>query len=228
MSKTRSYPSAEEAAADICRVGRLLYDRGYVAANDGNISVRLGPDEVLITPSGVSKGRMDPGMLVRCDLAGKVLPGDRSHRFPSSEVRMHLKVYQDRPDVGAVVHAHPIFATAFSICHRPLSEAYLTETIVNFGEVPVADFALQSTYAVPQSLEPYVHDHDAVLLANHGAITWGADLWQAFDRMESVEHTAKVYKVVSDLGGGQELGDDVVAQLEGLRSFYRHNFGKRD
>ncbi len=143
----------EQDRETLCQVCLLLYQRGYVVSNDGNVSVRIGEDQVLITPSGVSKGRLTPDMLVVCDLEGRVLAG---HLHPSSESAMHLLVYRERPDVGAVVHAHPPAATAFSICRRPLAQHYLTETISGLGEVPVAPFALPSTSQVPDSLRPYV------------------------------------------------------------------------
>ncbi len=158
--------------------------------HDGNVSLRLGEDQILVTPSGVGKGRLRPEMLVKCTPSGEVLEGDR---HPSSETPMHLMVYRERSDVRAVVHAHPPMATAFAVCRRPLRERYLTETISGLGEVPVAPFALPSTQEVPDSIRPFVRDHSAVLLANHGALTWGPDLWSAIDRMETVEQTARIY-----------------------------------
>ena len=190
---------------ELCRACRLLYDRGYVVGHDGNLSLRLEGDRVLITPSGVCKGRIEPDMLVICDLEGRVLEGDR---HPSSEAAMHLLVYRERPDVGGVVHAHPPVSTAFAVCHRPLAQRYLTETISGLGEIPVAPFALPSTREVPDSIRPYVADHKGVLLANHGVLTWGGDLWAAFDRMETVEQTAKVYAWAELLGGGVELSPE--------------------
>lgn len=223
MEKTASIKGLRH---EICEVGQLLYQRGYVVANDGNISVRVG-DRLLVTPSGVSKGRMEPDMLVLCDLAGEPVPEDASGRHPSSEVKMHCRVYRERPDVGAVVHAHPVHATAFAICRRALDAPYLPELIVNFGSVPVADFAMLSTDEVPESIMPHVHDHEGLLLANHGALAWGRDLWQAFDRMEGIEHTAKIYAQVEALGGGVALDDEQVAQLVALRSFYAQRFATR-
>lgn len=161
----------EQDRETLCQVCLLLYQRGYVVSNDGNVSVRIGEDQVLITPSGVSKGRLTPDMLVVCDLEGRVLAG-RLH--PSSESAMHLLVYRERPDVGAVVHAHPPAATAFSICRRPLAQHYLTETISGLGEVPVAPFALPSTSQVPDSLRPYVAGCNGALLAQ----PWGHRLGQ--------------------------------------------------
>lgn len=211
----RSLPELRE---ELCQVCGLLYRRGYVVSNDGNVSIRLGEGQVLITPSGVSKGRLTPDMLVVCDLEGRVLSGNR---HPSSEAAMHLLVYRERPDVGAVVHAHPPAATAFSICRRPLKEFYLTETVSGLGEVPVAPFALPSTQEVPDRLRPYVAGHTAALLANHGAITWGPDLWSAFDRMEQVEQTANIYARVQQLGGGVELTEEQVRAIRGLEGHYR-------
>ena len=214
----------EQDRETLCQVCLLLYQRGYVVSNDGNVSVRIGEDQVLITPSGVSKGRLTPDMLVVCDLEGRVLAG-RLH--PSSESAMHLLVYRERPDVRAVVHAHPPMATAFAVCRRPLRERYLTETISGLGEVLVAPFALPSTQEVPDSVRPFVRDHSAVLLANHGALTWGPDLWSAFDRMETVEQTARIYANVQLLGGGVELTEDQKAALLGLAGRYAVLAGPR-
>ena len=208
---------------ELCQVCRLLYDRGYVVGHDGNVSVRLGEGCLLITPSGVSKGRLEPDMLVVCDLEGRVLEGDR---YPSSEMAMHLLIYQERPDVGAVVHAHPPVSTAFAICQKTLKEKYLTETISCLGEVPVAPFAMPSTREVPESIRSFVADHSAVLLANHGALTWGADLWAAFDRMETVEQTAKIYAAVQQLGGGVELTREQTERLLALSGRYEKLAGR--
>lgn len=210
---------------EVCRVGRLLYDRGYVVSNDGNISVRAGENRVLITPSGVSKGRMEPDMLVLTDLDGNVISGDR---YPSSESKMHYMVYRNRPDINAVVHAHPPVSTAFAVCRRPLKERYLAEMVVGLGgEVPVTEYALLSTDAVPRSIEPYVTDHNAVLLANHGVLAYGENLWAAFDRLEMVEHTASIYLNVFKLGGGVELTDGQTRELLALLGNYKKLAGKR-
>ncbi len=215
----------EQMGQELCQVGKLLYDRGYVAANDGNLSVRLEGDRILITPSGVSKGRMTPEMLLVTDLEGHVLSGDR---YPSSEIALHLEVYRRRSDVGAVVHAHPPVSTAFAVCRQGLTAPYLAELVVGLGEVPVTDgFAMLSTDQVPQSIVPFLPDHNAVLLCNHGAVTWGTDLWSAFDRMETVEHTAKILLHVRQLGGGVPLTEEEVAQLKGLDGFYRQRRGRR-
>lgn len=202
----------------LCRVGKLLYDRGYVAANDGNLSLLVEEGRLLITPSGVSKGRMTPDMLLLTDLAGQVLEGDR---HPSSEGKLHLAVYGARPDVRAVVHAHPPVSTAFAVCRRGLTEPLLSELVAGLGEVPCTPgFAMLSTEAVPESVKPYLPDHNAVLLANHGALTWGGDLWAAFDRLETVEHTAKILLNAHLLGGGVPLTDDETATLRSMTGMY--------
>ena len=209
----------EAQRLEICQVGKLLYDRGYVVSNDGNLSLRVAPDRLLVTPSGVGKGRMTPDMLVVTDLEGNVLEGDR---HPSSETKMHLEVYRCRPDVQAVVHAHPPVSTAFAVCRQGLETPYLAETVVGLGSVPCTpSFAMFSTDEVPKSIRPYLPDHNAVLLANHGALTWGADLWQAFDRMETVEHTAKIFLNAHRIGGAVGLSGRDVQRLHDLEDLYR-------
>ena len=214
----------EQIREEICQVCRLLYDRGYVVSNDGNVSVRAAPDRILITPSGVGKGRMTPEMLVLCDLQGNILDGER---YPSSENKMHLMVYRERDDVMSVVHAHPPISTAFAICRRPLNERYLSEMVTGLGEIPVTEFAMLSTNEVPESVRPFVHSHNAVLLANHGALTWGPTLLAAFDRLETVEQTAKVYYYVSQLGGGVEITREQADTLRSMTGFYQKLADKR-
>ena len=203
----------------MCTVGKLLYDRGYVAANDGNLSMKVAQERLLVTPSGVSKGRMTPDMLLVTDLTGRVLEGNR---HPSSETKMHLAVYRGRPDVGAVVHAHPPVSTAFAVCRRGLETPYLSELAAGLGTVPCTPaFAMLSTDEVPRSVEPYLADHCAVLLANHGVLTWGGGLWEAFDRMETVEHTAKIVLNAQLLGDPVALTQEETARLRSLQGLYR-------
>ena len=209
----------EAERALMCAVGKLLYDRGYVAANDGNLSLKVEPDRLLVTPSGVSKGRLTPDMLLVTDMEGNVLEGNR---HPSSETKMHLAVYRGRPDVGAVVHAHPPVSTAFAVCRRGMETPYLSELVTGLGAVPCTpSFAMLSTDEVPRSVEPYLADHCAVLLANHGALTWGEDLWEAFDRMETVEHTAKILLNARLMGDPVALTQEETAELRSMQGMYR-------
>ena len=203
----------------MCEIGKRIYDRGMVASNDGNISVKVEEDRLLITPSGVSKGRMTPEMLLVTDMDGTVIEGDR---HPTSEGKMHLEVYRGRPDANAVVHAHPPVSTAFAVCRRGLETPYLSELVAGLGQVPcTTSFAMLSTEEVPESVRPYLADHNALLLANHGALAWGGDLWEAFDRLETVEHTAKIVLNAQLLGGGVPLTEAEVERLQGLRGMYQ-------
>ena len=183
---------------------------------------RVAPDRLLVTPSGVGKGRMTPDMLVVTDLEGDVLEGDR---HPSSETKMHLEVYRGRPDVQAVVHAHPPVSTAFAVCRQGLETPYLAETGGGTGARCPARRPLPCSPPTRcrKASRPYLPDHNAVLLANHGALTWGADLWQAFDRMETVEHTAKIFLNAQPHGRrrGPLTGRGCAARLHDLEGLYR-------
>ena len=160
----------EQARADIVEVGRRLWERGYVASNDGNISVRLDDHRLITTPKSVSKGFMTPDMMVVTDLDGKKISGERD---PSSELKMHLEVYRNRPDARAVVHAHPPTATGFAVAGIPLDRAVLAEVITTLGSIPIAEYATPSTEELPAAVRKYVKAHDGLLLANHGALALG-------------------------------------------------------
>jgi len=201
----------EQAAQKICQVCHKLWQRGFVAANDGNVSVKLADGTILATPTGVSKGEVTPDMLVLVDLDGNVLQS--GSLGPSSELKMHLRCYQQRPDVAGVVHAHSPAATAFAAAGLPLNGRFLTEALMTLGEVPLASFAMPGTEQVPESIAELIIDHDAVLLQNHGALTLGKDVWEAYLRMESVEHFAQISLNVRLLGGGVELKPDDVRAL---------------
>jgi len=207
----------EQIRADICEVGRRLYQRGYVASNDGNISVRLDDDRLIATPTAVSKGYMTPDMMVVTDLSGKKLAGDRN---ASSELKMHLAVYRLRPDVRAVVHAHPPLSTGFAVAGIPLDRAVLAEVITTLGSVPIADYATPSTAELPEAVSKYVTAHDGILLANHGALTCGADLFGAYYKMETIEHFAHISLVARLLGRERVLSREEVDRLQGLRTSY--------
>jgi L-fuculose-phosphate aldolase len=199
----------------ICDIGKRVYEKGLVAANDGNISVRIGEDEFLITPTNVSKGFLTPDMIIKVDSEGNVLEGDYK---PTTEIKMHLLVYRERPDVHAVLHVHPPYATAFAIAGIPLDQAIMPEAIVSLGTIPLAQYGTPSTDEVPEAVKTHVYDHQGVLLENHGALTWGKNLEQAYYLMESLEFTAKINWISKLLKGDRELSKENVAKLIGIKT----------
>lgn len=206
----------DERRQQICQIGKRMYDSGFVAANDGNISIKLSENEVLTTPTGVSKGFMTPEMLVKVDNEGRVLAAANGWR-PSSELKMHLRVYKDRPDVQAVVHAHPPYATTFAVARTPLNKPLIAEAVVSLGCVPVAEYATPSTNEVPDAVARYLENFDAVLLANHGALAWGQDLLTAYHKLESVEFYAKLTFLSMQLGTAHELSTTQIETLHEIR-----------
>jgi len=209
--------SESQLRADIVEIGRRMYARGYTASNDGNISVRLGSDRLLMTPKSVCKGFMTPHMMCITDLKGRKLQGDRD---PSSEMLMHLEVYRQRPDVQAVVHAHPPIATGFAVAGIPLDRAVLAEVLTTLGSVPIAEYATPSTSELPEAVRKYIKAHDGMLLANHGALTVGGDLYAAYYKMETIEHFAKISLVARLLGRENLIAREEVDRLQGLRGTY--------
>jgi len=205
----------QEHRQDILDVGKLIYQKGWVAANDGNLSVRLDENRILCTCTGVSKGMMTPADVIVCDLAGNHIEGART-----SEIAMHLTIYQMRPDVSAVVHAHPPVATGFAVAGRPLNLALLPEVVIGLGCVPLAEYGLPGTPALTEGMLPYIPKYDAILLANHGLVCYGADVYQAFFRMETVEHFARITLVAELLGGPRVLPRQEVAKLFDSRTRY--------
>jgi L-fuculose-phosphate aldolase len=203
--------------ADIVEVGRRMYARGYTASNDGNISARIDDRRLLMTPKSVCKGFMTPEMMCVTDLDGRKLQGDRD---PSSEMLMHLEVYRQRPDVRAVVHAHPPTATGFAVAGIPLDRAVLAEVLTTLGSVPIAAYATPSTNELPAAVRKYIKAHDGMLLANHGALTVGADLFGAYFKMETIEHFARISLVARTLGRENVLSREEVTRLQGLRGTY--------
>lgn len=211
----KKYMTDFEAKKAILDIGKRMYDKGFVAANDGNISCKVGPNMIWTTPTGVSKGFMTQDMLVKMDLDGKVLMGRRK---PSSEVKMHIRVYQENPEVQAVTHAHPPVATSFAISGISLDSAVLTEAVMGLGSIPIAKYATPGTQEVPDSIAPFVHTHNGVLLANHGALTWGEDIYQAFYRLESIEYYATILMYTGNVIGRQNiLSCDQVRKLLDIR-----------
>ncbi len=209
--------SEESVRAGIVEVGRRLWTRGFVASNDGNISVRVGDGRLITTPTAVSKGFMTPDMMVITDLDGRHLAGDRK---ASSELKMHLEVYHQRPDVNAVVHAHPPTATGFAVAGIPLDRAVLAEVITTLGSIPIAEYATPSTDELPAAVRRYIKAHDGLLLANHGALAVGGDLMGAYYRMETIEHFARISLTARMLGREHLLSREEVVRLQGLRGMY--------
>lgn len=206
-----------EVKKAILETGRRCWLRGWVAANDGNISARVGDNEFLTTASGQSKGFLTADMILRVDRHGNVLEG---RMRPSTELRMHLLVYEHRPDVGAVFHAHPPACTAHAVAGMPLSDCVLPEIVVTLGAVPLAEYGTPSTAEVPDSLLPYVRDHNAFLLQNHGALTLGKDVFDAYYRMESIEHFAHIHILARGLGHVNVLTPGQVEKLMAIRATY--------
>ncbi len=205
-----------EIKKQIIEIGRRIWLRGYVAANDGNISVRLNENEVLTTATGVSKGFMTDEMIIRIDMEGKVL--DRNAKFkPSSEAKMHLEVYKERPDVNAVVHAHPPYCTSFAVAGIPLDRCVLPEAIIVIGSVPIAEYGMPSTMEIPEKIRPHIKNSDAILLQNHGAITVGSDVMNAYFKMETLEHTAHIIWNAVQLGNVNVLPQKEAERLMALR-----------
>jgi L-fuculose-phosphate aldolase len=198
---------------EICAVGKRLYDLFLIAGNDGNISVRLSDDEILITPSGVSKGMMQPEDLLVVSPEGEIRKM-REGRVPSSENRMHLLIYQLRPDVRAVVHAHPPTATGFAVAGVGLDKPFLPETIVRTGPTPLVPYAIPGGDELPESIKPYLDGHDALLMGNHGVVGYSHALWEAQANLETVELNAKIFLTASQLGNVNYLTPDQITALE--------------
>ena len=207
--------TAEQIKQEICEVGHRLYNHGFVAANDGNISVKLNDNEFYCTPTGVSKGSLTPDMIIKIDAEGNKLEGTLN---PSSEIKMHLRVFRERPDVNAVVHAHPPVATAFTVAGIPLDRYILPEAVLTIGDVPTCAYATPSTMEIPDSLMPYIQQHDAFMLKNHGALTVGNTLTRAFFTMEEVEFNAKIMKYAMELGRIEEISEKKMYELMDLRA----------
>lgn len=205
-----------EIKQEICDIGKRIYDRRMVASNDGNISVKISDNEYLCTPTGVSKGFMTPEYICKIDGEGNVLHANPGFK-PSSEIKMHLRVYQKRPDVKAVVHAHPIFATSFAIAGIPLTKPIMPEAVIALGEVPIAEYGTPSTMEIPDNVEKYLQLYDAVLLESHGALTYSDSLLNAYHKMESVEFYAELLYRSMQLGGPKVFTPEQVERLYEIR-----------
>jgi L-fuculose-phosphate aldolase len=199
---------------EIIQICERMYKKSLVASHDGNVSVRLDKKRILVTPAGKSKGFLKPQDMVIVNYQGKKLEGKLS---PTSELPMHLFIYQKREDVQAVVHAHPPFATAFSLANISLKKNILPEMILSVGAVPTAPYATPSTSEVPESLKPFIDDFSAVIMKNHGVVAWGKELEEAYQKLETVEHFAKIYFLAMTLGKADELTQADVEKLNKIK-----------
>ncbi len=212
--------SEHELRQEVIRVCRLLWERGYVAATDGNVSVRLSRDRVLATPSGFSKGFIKPEELIVVDMEGKKLSrghGAGERLKPTSELLMHLEAYRQRPDVHGVVHAHPPTTVAFTIAGVSLAKCVLPEVVITLGSIPTAEYATPSTAEGPEVVRDLVRDYDAIVLDRHGTLTVGTTVWDAYLRLEKVEHTAEVTLVARQLGAVRTLSPEQLSKLTEMR-----------
>ena len=202
--------SFDNVRSELVEIGRRIYERGYVAANDGNVSARLNDEQVLITPTGVSKGFMRPEDLIIVDMKGQLVEGKKK---PSSETHMHVRIYADRPDVRSVCHAHPPYATGFAVAGIPLDKMVLPEFIIALGMVPVVEYGETGTEDLYGAIFKYIGDYDAFLLANHGALTVGSSPFGAYHKMETLEHAATIQFIASQLGKVNVLNENQVKNL---------------
>jgi L-fuculose-phosphate aldolase len=209
-----------ELRRDLVRFSRLLYRLGFMPGTSGNLSVRLDAHRLLVTPTGVSKFLLRAADIVIVDLDGRQLDG---YRKMTSEVSMHLAIYRHRSDVSAVVHSHPPIATAFACVGRGLDEMLCQEAVMTLGVVPLATYAATGTEEVAASLAPFIPDHDAILLANHGAVSCGKSLLEAFQKMETVEHLANITLAAHRLGAPRTLEHEQIEQLRDAKIRYLQN-----
>lgn len=206
--------------ADIVEVCRRVYQKGFASASDGNVSIRLGENRILMTPSGLSKGFLCADQLIVTDLQGQRLPpfGEANRDLrPSSESKMHLEAYRQRPDIGAVVHAHPPIAIACTLAGVSLARCILPEVVITLVAIPTASYATPGTYDVPLSIRDLIRTHDALLLERHGALTVGKDVFDAYFKLEKVEHTAEVTLAARQLGRLRALPPEEVRKLQATR-----------
>lgn len=203
-----------QAKLDIVEAGRRIYERGYVASNDGNLSARISEDRIVTTPTGMSKGFLKLEDMCVVDMDGKLVSGQRR---PSSEIGMHIFLYRERPDIRAVVHAHPPTATGFAVAGVPLTACVLPEVVITLGAIPIAKYGTPGSAEISEPIRQYVKDYDAYLLENHGATTIGVDVMNAYYKMETMEHFAKILLVAKQLGGFNELNREQVDKLVQIR-----------
>jgi L-fuculose-phosphate aldolase len=204
----------QQVKRDIIHCCHRMYQRGYVASNDGNVSVRISEDRVITTPTGMSKGFLSADQLIITDMDGKKVSGTLR---PSSEIKMHIMVYRERADVKSVVHAHPVTATGFAVAGIPLSKCVLPEAVIVLGVVPIVPYGTPSTDEIPNAIKPLIQDYDAFLLENHGALTIGSNVIDAYHKMETIEHFAQISLVARQLGQENTLSKEQVVKLMQVR-----------
>ena len=212
-----------EAKKLIVDIGRRMYEAGFVASNDGNISIRLDDGSIIATPSGVSKGYMNEEMLIKIDGDGNVLAGSGK---VSSEIKMHLIAYKTNPDINSVCHSHSPYATSFASAEQPLDCTIIAESVLSLGSVPCIPYEELGTERVALGIKPYLFSHGGLLMAHHGVVTWGKDIMQAYSRMESIEHLARINLYSKLIGGGVSLRADEIAALEQMRSKFGIDYKK--
>lgn len=205
-----------EVVQQILEIGRRMWQKEWVAANDGNISVKISDNEFLTTATGVSKGFMTEEMIILVDSDGAVIDTHPKYK-PSSELKMHMEVYKSRKEINAVVHAHPPYSTSFAVIGKPLDQFILPEAVLNLGIVPVAKYATPSTIEVPESIQPFLEKSDTILLQHHGALTLGSDLETAYYRMETLEHYSKILHLTQSIGNINFIEDEQLERLIKLR-----------
>lgn len=210
----------EQIKDQICDVCHKMWQLEWVAANDGNVSALLDDNTILTTPTGMSKSFITPEKLIRVDRQGNVLEAAGGLR-PSSELKMHLRCYDRRDDVRSVIHAHPPGATGFAVAHKAMDMYNMIEDVAAIGAVPLTPYGTPSTMEVPDAIEPYLQEHDVMLLENHGALAVGSDVITAYYRMESLELWAKITINAVILGGSIDISRKNIDKLIDLRSFYR-------
>jgi L-fuculose-phosphate aldolase len=210
--------SERQSRREIVQFGKMMHDRGFVSAMDGNLSVRLDEERILCTPTAMCKGMMRPSDMVIVDPDGRHIAGSRS---VSSEIGMHLLIYRLRPDVHGIVHAHPVTATGFAAAGMALDKPLVSEVVIALGSIPLAKYGTPGTPELAEALEPFVTEYDAILMANHGVVSYGDSLAQAYMKMETVEHFAQINLVTHILGRQEGLNNEELEKLLVVRSRYQ-------
>lgn len=212
--KMESYKTESQYRSDIIEICKRVHHNGWVASNDGNISIRIAPNAVLCTPTGMSKGYLTPDQLVKVDMDGNKLEGELE---ASSEVKIHLDVYKHKQGINSAVHAHPPYATAYAVAGIPLDQCVIPEIIVSLGSIPLTEYGTPSTHEVPDNIRKHLQDHNAFLMENHGAFAIGADVFQAYYRMESMELFAKISLLAKTLGNVNNIKEADVRKIMEMR-----------